>query len=378
MKINKKKEIYYDLEVVRGLAAIFVVLGHARALYFVDYFDVYESNIFVKVFYFISGFGHQSVILFFVLSGFLISKSILDKSEFNWRIYLISRVTRLWIVLIPALFVTLIIDYIGIYFFGSSVYNGEFNELFNITFTGSYEFYVFIGNILFLQTIVTDTYGSNVPLWSLAYEFWYYIIFPMCYVLYKRSCSLNGYIAIVVIILCLSYFNSNILLYFFIWILGGIVCFSFLTYGPIKINRYLIYLTVIAVLFLNRFNIINGFLADFMTGVAFSLLIYSLISNRNQKRSLVYKKISRFLSNISYSLYLTHFPILTIVSVSIFDAVKVQPTYSNFIFLFSIVCFVVLFSYIFYVAFERHHVRLRVKFDELFSRQSKLIGREKL
>ena len=34
-------------------------------------------------------------------------------------------------------------------------------------------------NAFFLQTIVGPTFGSNGPLWSLAYEWWYYVLFPL-------------------------------------------------------------------------------------------------------------------------------------------------------------------------------------------------------
>jgi peptidoglycan/LPS O-acetylase OafA/YrhL len=34
-------------------------------------------------------------------------------------------------------------------------------------------------NAFFLQTIAGPTFGSNGPLWSLAYEWWYYVLFPL-------------------------------------------------------------------------------------------------------------------------------------------------------------------------------------------------------
>jgi peptidoglycan/LPS O-acetylase OafA/YrhL len=37
----------------------------------------------------------------------------------------------------------------------------------------------FLGNLLFLQTILCETFGSNGPLWSLANEFCYYVLFPV-------------------------------------------------------------------------------------------------------------------------------------------------------------------------------------------------------
>jgi peptidoglycan/LPS O-acetylase OafA/YrhL len=37
---------------------------------------------------------------------------------------------------------------------------------------------VLLGNLVFLQAILVPTWGSNGPLWSLAFEFWFYIWFP--------------------------------------------------------------------------------------------------------------------------------------------------------------------------------------------------------
>src|ERR1035441_502485 len=37
----------------------------------------------------------------------------------------------------------------------------------------------FFGNLFFLQSVVSPVFGSNGPLWSLSYEFWYYILFPV-------------------------------------------------------------------------------------------------------------------------------------------------------------------------------------------------------
>lgn len=37
---------------------------------------------------------------------------------------------------------------------------------------------VLLGNLLFLQTKITQEFGSNGPLWSLFSEFWYYVLVP--------------------------------------------------------------------------------------------------------------------------------------------------------------------------------------------------------
>lgn len=359
MALSDKKDIYYDLEFIRGLAAILVVLGHARALYFVDYSDIISPSIFLKLFYFISGFGHQSVIVFFVLSGFLISKTVIKTDKFEWRYYLIARATRLWVVLVPALLFTVLFDYFGYSYFREDIYVGKLDNIFNMTFPGIYDIGSLIGNVFFLQTILTDTYGSNVPLWSLAYEFWYYILFPFCYFSYQRKRGNINVFCMSFLLLFIGYFNFKILAYFLLWLLGVGVFIALERCSNLKICRYISFSIFIFVLALNRFGILEGFWGDLLTGVGFSVLLFSILNGRKESTNKTYRIFSKFISNISYSLYLTHFPILTLISVSIFDSEKMQPNSIAFVGIFVSIFLVLLFSYFIYLSFERHHFKIR-------------------
>jgi len=50
----------------RWIAAGMVVLGHLRSPIFKDYPLVTNKSILINFFYFITGFGHEAVIIFFV------------------------------------------------------------------------------------------------------------------------------------------------------------------------------------------------------------------------------------------------------------------------------------------------------------------------
>src|SRR5690349_12335860 len=82
--ISQRESIYLDL--VRALAAFFVVLDHAPTLFDLPW---------------IPRWGHQAVIVFFVLSGYVIS-NVADTRETDARRFLIARLARLWSVLVPA------------------------------------------------------------------------------------------------------------------------------------------------------------------------------------------------------------------------------------------------------------------------------------
>jgi len=46
---------------------------------------------------------------------------------------------------------------------------------------------VFVGNLLYLQSILVMPFGSNGPLWSLAHEFWYYLAFPILVLMLTKA-----------------------------------------------------------------------------------------------------------------------------------------------------------------------------------------------
>ena len=104
------------LSMVRWVSAWLVMLGHLRAFLFLDFGELQGAGVITKAFYFATGLGHQAVMVFFVLSGYFVGGSVLSglrKGSFSWGRYAQSRLTRLWMVLIPALLLTLAVDQMG-------------------------------------------------------------------------------------------------------------------------------------------------------------------------------------------------------------------------------------------------------------------------
>jgi peptidoglycan/LPS O-acetylase OafA/YrhL len=64
---------YVYLDLVRGLAALAVFAAHLRNFLFDDFSGSPKTHPLYTIFYFLTGFGHQSVVTVFVLSGFLIA-----------------------------------------------------------------------------------------------------------------------------------------------------------------------------------------------------------------------------------------------------------------------------------------------------------------
>jgi hypothetical protein len=162
-----------------------VTFGHCRAFCFVDYRNIVPSmsTLPVKAVYFLTGFGHQAVMVFFVLSGLFISSSVLrslERGTWRWRDYVIDRGVRLYVVLAPGLLLGALWDLVGVHFFNhSGIYSAPLVGFDNSIPAQQLNLTSFFGSLFFLQTRFTTVFGSNCPLWSLFNEFWYYVLFPL-------------------------------------------------------------------------------------------------------------------------------------------------------------------------------------------------------
>ena len=67
------KRHYYWLDVLRALAMLAVLGGHYRNVLLPSYCDIADSSgVGIKMLYALTKWGHSAVIVFFVLSGFLV------------------------------------------------------------------------------------------------------------------------------------------------------------------------------------------------------------------------------------------------------------------------------------------------------------------
>lgn len=148
------------LNILRLLASLLVFLSHYRHLFPV------EGQIF--------GMGHEAVIIFFVMSGLVISYTAEVKDR-TAVLYGISRFSRIYSVVLPAVFFTLCFDYIGTTL-GPEIYTGR-NDAFDLPFVR------LISSLLFTNELwwVSIQSFSNIPYWSLNYEVWYYVIFAAAF-----------------------------------------------------------------------------------------------------------------------------------------------------------------------------------------------------
>src|SRR5438309_938443 len=96
--MNKPFSIYLDL--VRFIAACLVYMYHSN------------QRLVIKEILPASFFGHSAVIVFFVLSGFVIA-FVTDTKEKTWVSYSASRISRIYSVAVPAILLTILLDALG-------------------------------------------------------------------------------------------------------------------------------------------------------------------------------------------------------------------------------------------------------------------------
>ncbi|MEP4035596.1 acyltransferase [Pseudophaeobacter sp.] len=308
---------------LRGIAAILVLLSHARPFFFVNYPDLaVPAGPIGKAFYLMSGLGVSAVMIFFVLSGYLVAGSAhraMSSGSWSWRVYLVTRLTRLWVVLLPCLALTLLCDLLGRHIFGSSFYEGVLVDIYFSGPSGNADlsFGAFLGNLLFLQTIVVPTYGSNGPLWSISYEFWYYMLFPalMLMLWSGKSAGLRASILGAAVLLAILV-GPKVMLLFPIWLMG----FGAWYLRDCRLSKLLAQncaISVVAVVFLVgillfarasglHYSLAMRYLLGLATALAIPALHHPIFTRGS--------RLADGLSAGSYSLYLSHFPVLALLA----------------------------------------------------------------
>lgn len=368
--MNNKNII--SLDIARGIAALLVCVSHIRAYLFEDFSQLKNESkgIVTKIFYFITGLGHESVMIFFVLSGFLVAGSVhksFEQGKFSWKIYLVNRLSRLYIVFIPALILTLFWDKLGIFLTHSIYYNGAYA---NILPVGPNEpvhhsVDVFLQCLLYLQTITSPVFGTNGVIWSLANEFWYYLIFPICMtVVYgiKEKNILSTFLSIVLLVCFFVFFPRGITLNFGIWLLG-FVAFLFTRNEKImqsfnKATPRILCLTLFIIeISIFSFKKIHGDFADYITGIIYMLVLLSFL--KSQFNNNIGKKIFQFFSNISYTLYLSHVPVVAFFFCYYLHNNRMQFSGGGILIFAILLSLILLYAFLLYNIFEKRTPEFR-------------------
>lgn len=318
-----------DLNWMRGLAAVAVLAGHVRGVFFVDYESVRHSPL-LGASYVLTGLGHQAVVVFFVLSGFFIGSSVAvttADASWDWTRYVVRRLSRLYVVIVPALALTALWDVAGMRAWGTgSIYGGNVvaRSLTLPVVPETLTFPVLMGNLAFLQELVVAPFGSNGPLWSLSYEAWAYVVFPLLFRAgfgsEQRATRIAAGAAAVGI---LGVAGSLFRFYFCVWCLGAIVATTWTRRAFPRIGSAPAIVAVggfVVALLAARLRLLGSRAGeDFSLGLATACLVASRLARHAGMPgaapiSAVRREYSRWgdvLAGFSFTLYATHYPVVT-------------------------------------------------------------------
>lgn len=274
--------------------------------------------------------------------------------------YILTRLSRLWVVLIPALLATFLLDSLGAFLTGNVGYDGRWHGLLSSgpglgADSLDLSLVSLLGNVLFLQTIFVPVFGTNGPLWSLANEFWYYLMFPFVAIaLHQRS--VRAGLGAVIVVGGVATLSPIIASGFLFWLMGWLATII----G--RPSRRLVFGNLVAVTMvfgasIGGAKLLNGFASDFVVAVGVMMLLVALPAVQFRSRLMV--KAAVGLSNMSYSLYLFHFPFVSFCWFVWFAPRQLLPGISGYTEFLVCLLVTLLYCLLMWWLFERHTGRVR-------------------
>ncbi|MBV9433736.1 MAG: acyltransferase [Hyphomicrobiales bacterium] len=291
-------------------AAILVLFGHARGLYFESITRVPDAGILTRLFYLFTGLHYEGVMLFFVVSGFLVGGSAwrnIEVGRFDTRLYLINRFSRIYLVLIPALVLVFLVESLGGHFLADTRFYAM-RPLFPSEVANGWTWNQIPCHLAALQGVACAPWGADPPLWSLGWEWLFYLVAPVLFAIcLLRLRPLTRAIAFGCLwVSLLSVLGiGQWLLWFGIWLSGvGASLLAMRRKVPVLVGLAGLALCAVA-LALSRTSLVPGVLADLGVGLGLAIAV----SCRKIANAAILESIAARGATFSYSLYLIHLPV---------------------------------------------------------------------
>ena len=350
------------LNLIRGMGAQLVLIGHASHAYWSSVNPRGRLETF-------------GVLIFFLLSGFLIASSVLQKwqrNDYRFEHYLIDRFCRIFVAYVPALVLVAAAD-------AAMRGNAEF------PYQDNESLWTWLGNLAMLQEYPVfqilrrlgslngswsiEIFGSGRPFWTVAIEWWIYLFFGYLafFVLRGRRLTARN-LAILGVLGVVPAYNAmggtgDCLT--FVWIIGAL--FALLQnwlVGRARRERgsnsslkfpivCILGIAVSACLLAGRIvktelAVYDLQFALFAAGILFGL--FFLAGSTDLKLPLPLRRAVDFLAAFSYSLYLVHYTVLTMFAIYFPSSSRYDPSKLLMVFVLANVV-----GIIFWGVFEKHH-----------------------
>ena len=233
--------------------------------------------------------------------------------------YLVHRIVRIYMVVIPAILLTALFDTLG-----RTAFPLDYGAY--PVFDGHYDPRYILTNLLNLQGVVATHYGTNGPLWSIGYEFWYYVAFPMLLLPWMKSApprvARSGFWLALSFCVAISLRQIWFPFGFLLWTLGAAIT---LAKRPIiRSASHAALLLIVVNLFAGVvFNnaVIHAhpwsqYISDTITALAFANLILTMRFPGDERWRFLDWRGHQTLADFSFTLYAIHNPTLMLLRAS--------------------------------------------------------------
>lgn len=350
---------YYWLDALRFVAAFMVLFSHTRIFSFVPYGELpgQQQNVVAFIFYFIGRLGHEAVMIFFVLSGFLVGGRAIERihrGNFLLSSYAIDRFTRIT----PPLVAAILFGIISYSIMGKP-----------------FSWKDALGNLFCMQGVFCGNFIP--PLWSLNYEVWFYVFMGgfACLLSKKMRIKWCGYACVVSTFVI--FIGGLEFRYFAIWLIGAAAYLS----RPEKGNVAVLLTSIICLLcgiiayqmsidsnsIDSMFKIGNLGFVELWIAVFVGILIQQLVLLKPKKgiTSFIERKLGS-MAKFSYTLYLSHYVVLQWVYAFFFKEGSLEFTMRGVAACVGVLGLTLSVCYIIYLMSEKHTAAFRKWMKDLF------------
>lgn len=292
--ISSEPGRYYTIDGLRGYLAFLVFVSHSCIWYFYlrsGKWEVPPSNLYTH-------FGQTSVVIFFMITGFLFFSKLLNARSkgIEWDKLFISRILRL----VPLYLFAMLLLFTIV----AIISNGVIKESFLSILSGMIRW---LGFTILGSPDLNTVKGTSIILagvtWSLPYEWFFYMLLPLFAVFLRVKVAKPYLIFSFISILGLLIWSPPI--YYLLPFLGGIAA-AFLVkieeVRKIAVTRFSSF--IIIILFFITVYYFNT--AYHIVPLIFLSTAFILIAAGNDLFGLLKTTFSRTLGEMSYSIYLMH------------------------------------------------------------------------